>query len=330
MSNPFSAWYIEEVDGRPRGGFRDITIADLPDHDVLIEVACSTVNYKDGLAVTGKGRIARRLPMVGGIDLAGTVVSSRSPLWQAGDRVLVDGWGLSETEWGGYGRFQRSKPEWLVRVPDGFSFEQAMAIGTAGYTAALCVDALERHGALGGGEWLVTGAAGGVGSIAVALLSHLGLDVVASTGRPETHDWLAALGAKGFVDRADLAAELPPLQKERWAGAIDVVGGRTLANVLGQTRRGRAVAACGLAGSADLPASVLPFILRSVALLGVDSVMAAQAARIAAWQRLDRDLDRAKLASLYRVEPFSALPRLAGEILKGEIRGRVVLDLTAG
>ncbi len=330
MSETFTAWLIEEVDGRPKGGFRTISTDDLPNHDVLIEVARSTVNYKDGLAVTGKGRIARRLPLVAGIDLAGTVVESRSPDWKPGDRVLVNGWGLSETEWGGYGRFQRSKPEWLVRVPDVFSFEQAMAIGTAGYTAALCVDVLERFGALGsGGEVLVTGAAGGVGSIAVALLAKLGVSVTALSGRPETREWLAGLGATGFVDRATLAAEGAPLQKERWAAAVDVVGGRLLANVVAQMRRGGAVAACGLAGGADLPGSVFPFILRSVALLGVDSVMATRAARDAAWARLARDLDTEKLATLYRVEPFAELPKLAAAILDGDIRGRVVLDLGA-
>lgn len=330
MPETFTAWLIEEIDGRPKGGFREIARTDLPDLDVLIEVSHSTVNYKDGLAVTGRGRIARRMPLVAGIDLAGTVVESRSPDWKAGDRVLVNGWGLSETEWGGYGRFQRSKADWLVRIPDAFSAEQAMAIGTAGYTAALAVDALERFGALAnGGEVLVTGAAGGVGSVAVALLAKLGVSVTALSGRPETRDWLAGLGATGFVDRTALAGEGAPLQRERWAAAVDVVGGRLLANLIAQMRRAGAVAACGLAGGNDLPGSVFPFILRGVALLGIDSVMAPKTARDAAWARLARDLAPATLASLYRVEPFAELPRLAEEILDGGIRGRVVLDLRA-
>jgi putative YhdH/YhfP family quinone oxidoreductase len=328
MPETFRAFLIDDVDGRPKGGFREISIADLPDNDVLVEVAASTVNYKDGLAVTGRGRIARRLPMVAGVDLAGTVVASRSPDWKPGDRVIVDGWGLSETEWGAYGRFHKAKPEWLLPLPEGFSFIEAMAIGTAGYTAALCVDALERYGALGsGGEVLVTGAAGGVGSIAVALLAAAGERVVAVSGRPQTRDWLVGLGAADLIDRSVLSGEQPPLQKERWAAAVDTVGNRILANLLARMRRGGAVAACGLAGGSDLPATVFPFILRSVALLGVDSVYAPKPAREAAWRRLSRDLDRTRLASLYRVEPFAELPRLAEEILAGEIRGRVVLDV---
>src|SRR5690606_18322927 len=207
------------------------------DHDVLVEVAYSSLNYKDGLAVTGKSRIARKLPMVAGADLAGTVVESRSPDWRAGDKVVVNGWGMSETEWGGYSRFQRVKPQWLTRLPDAFSLEQAMAIGTAGYTSALCVNALEDWGMIkpDAGEDLVTGAAGGVGSVAVALLANRGYNVVASTGRPETHDYLSSLGAKGFIDRNTLTEKGGPLQKERWAGAVDTVGSTTLVNVLAQT-----------------------------------------------------------------------------------------------
>ncbi len=331
MTETFRALLIEDRDGKPVAGFRDLTRDALPDHEVLVEVAYSTLNYKDGLAITGKGRIARRLPMVAGIDIAGTVVESRSDRWQPGDKVIVNGWGLSETEWGGYSRFQRLKPEWLTRLPEGFSLQDAMAIGTAGYTAALCVDALEDWGAIrpGGAEVLVTGAAGGVGSTAISLLSAKGYAVTAATGRPETHDYLAGLGATGFVDRATLAEKGGPLQKERWAGAVDSVGSTTLANVLAQTNYGGAVAACGLAGGFDLPATVMPHILRAVALLGIDSVMAPQAKRDRAWATLAAHLDKAHLASIARVEPMSKLPELAADIVAGRIRGRVVIDVAS-
>lgn len=331
MTEPFRALMIVDYEGKPKAEFRQLTLADLPDHEVLVEVAYSTVNYKDGLAVSGKGRIARRLPMVAGIDLAGTVVESRSPDWAAGDKVIVNGWGLSETEWGGYSRFQRLKPHWLTRLPDAFSMEQAMAVGTAGYTAALCVLALEDWGKIepGGAEVLVTGAAGGVGSTAIALLSTAGYRVTAATGRPETQDYLAGLGATAFVERAALAEKGGALQKERWGGAVDSVGSTTLANVLAQTVYGGAVAACGLAGGMDLPATVAPHILRSVALLGVDSVMAPQARRDRAWDLLAGRLDPAHLASIARTEPLSALPELAADIVAGRIRGRVVIDVNA-
>ena len=329
MADSFTAFVIEDAEGKPKGGFKTLTLADLPDNDVLVEVAYSTLNYKDGLAVSGKGRIARKLPMVAGIDLAGTVAESRSPDWKPGDKVVVNGWGLSETQWGGYTRFQRVKAEWLTRLPDAFSLEEAMAIGTAGYTAALCVDALEDWGAIrpDGREVLVTGAAGGVGSVAVALLARAGYPVTAATGRPETHDYLRGLGATGFIDRAALLEKGPPLQKERWAGAVDSVGSQTLVNVLSQTVYGGAVAACGLAGGADLPGTVLPHILRGVALLGVDSVAAPQARRDRAWKRLARHLDRTRLKTLYTVEPMSRLPELADRILAGQVRGRTVIDV---
>ncbi|PWC53774.1 MDR family oxidoreductase [Azospirillum sp. TSO22-1] len=329
MADSFTAFVIEDADGKPKGGFKQLTLADLPDNDVLVEVAYSTVNYKDGLAASGKGRIARKMPMVGGIDLSGTVVESRSPDWKPGEKVIVNGWGLSETQWGGYSRFQRLKPEWLTRLPDAFSPEEAMGIGTAGYTAALCVDALEKWGTIqpGGKEVLVTGAAGGVGSVAVALLARRGYPVTASTGRPETHDYLRSLGATGFIDRAALLEKGPPLQKERWAGGVDSVGGITLVNALSQTVWGGAVAACGLAGSADLPGTVLPHILRSVTLLGIDSVAAPQDRRASAWARLARDLDKDALHAMYEVQPFEALPELANKILAGQIRGRVVLKI---
>ena len=329
MSDSFTAMVIDTVDGKQQAGFRQLTLADLPDHDVLVEVAFSTVNYKDGLALSGKGRIARRTPMVGGIDLAGVVVESRSDKWVAGDKVVLNGWGLSETEWGGYSRYQRVKAEWLIALPQEFSLEQAMAIGTAGYTAALCVNALEDWGTIGvdDREVLVTGAAGGVGSVAVSLLASKGYKVTASTGRPATHGYLASLGASGFVERAALSEKGGPLQKERWAGAVDSVGSTTLANVLSQTVYGGAVAACGLAGGADLPATVLPHILRNVALLGIDSVMAPVAKRLRAWQILGQHLNPLHLQALTRIEPMSALPKIAEDIVAGRIRGRVVVEI---
>ena len=331
MSEAFNAMMIVDQDGKPKAEFRKLTLAELPDYDVLVEVAYSTLNYKDGLAVAGKGRIARRLPMVAGLDIAGTVVESRSPDWKPGDKVVVNGWGMSETEWGGYTKFQRVKPEWLVRLPDAFSLQDAMAIGTAGYTAALCVDALEDWGSItpGGKEVLVTGAAGGVGSTAISLLASKGYTVTASTGRPDTHDYLSGLGASNFVDRASLAEKGGPLQKERWAGAVDSVGSTTLANVLAQTVYGGAVAACGLAGGMDLPASVAPHILRGVTLIGVDSVMAPLAKRERAWKTLAQHLDASNISTIARVEPMSALPALAQDIVAGNIRGRVVIDVNA-
>lgn len=329
MTDSFTALMIEDEDGKPKAGFKTITQTDLPDHDVLVEISHSTLNYKDGLAVSGKGRIARRMPMVAGIDLAGTVVEDRSGKWKAGNKVVLNGFGLSETEWGAYARYQRVKPEWLIRLPGAFSPEQAMAIGTAGYTAALCVMALEAWGTIKADqrEVLVTGAAGGVGSTAIILLSRRGYKVTAATGRPETHDYLSALGATGFIARAELAEKGAPLQKERWAGAVDSVGSTTLANAIAQTVYGGAVAACGLAGGADLPGTVLPHILRGVALLGVDSVMAPMAKREAAWKLLAESLDAGQLAKMTRVEPMSKLPELAQEILAGQVRGRVVIEI---
>ncbi|KQS72435.1 NADPH:quinone dehydrogenase [Rhizobium sp. Leaf371] len=331
MTETFRAMMIDTVDGRAQAAFREISQSDLPDNDVLVEISFSTLNYKDGLAVTGKGRIARRTPMVAGVDLSGTVVSSRSPEWKPGDRVVLNGWGLSETEWGAFTRFQRVKPEWLIPLPAAFSLQQAMAIGTAGYTAALCVDALEKWGTMapGDGDVLVTGAAGGVGSVAVSLLAARGYRVVASTGRAETEDYLKSLGAREIIDRKTLADKAGPLQKERWTGGIDSVGATTLANALAQTVRGGAIAACGLAGGADLPGTVMPHILRAVTLIGVDSVYATRTQRLAAWGRLSRDLDPAHLDSMTTVAPMSDLPALAEAIVAGRIRGRVVIDVNA-
>jgi acrylyl-CoA reductase (NADPH) len=330
MNTSFPAMVIEEVDGKAKAAIREMKLSELPDLDVLVEVSYSALNYKDGLVVCGnRNKVARKLPMVGGIDLAGTVVESRAPQWVRGDKVIVNGCGLSENHWGGFTRYQRVRAEWLLRLPDRFTLEQAMAIGTAGYTAALCVDALHAWGVLpASGDVLVTGAAGGVGSVAVALLAKAGYPVAASTGRPETHEYLRGLGASQLVERASLLEKGGPLQKERWAGAVDSVGSTTLANVLAQTKYGGAVAACGLAGGMDLATTVLPHILRGVALLGVDSVMAPMGKRERAWQRLARDLDTGKLAQISRVEPMSKLPELAQEILAGRTRGRVVIDVT--
>lgn len=329
MADAFTAVVIEDKDGKAHVGFKEITLSDLPDLDVLVEVEYSTLNYKDGLVLGGnRNKVARKMPLVAGIDLAGTVVESKSPAWKAGDKVVVNGFGLSETEYGGFSRYARVKSEWLVKLPEAFTTQQAMAIGTAGYTAALCVDALLDYGiSKDAGEVLVTGAAGGVGSVAVALLAAAGFSVVGSTGRPDTHDYLKSLGASGFVDRASLQDKVRPLQKERWAGAIDVVGSATLANVLAQVKYGGAAAACGLAGGLDLPGTVLPHILRGVALLGVDSVMAPMAKREKAWQRLAKDLPQAKLAEITQVEPMSKLFELGEAILAGKVRGRVVIDI---
>lgn len=330
MTDRIRALLADTVDGKPTVAFRDLVLADLPDYDVLVEVAYSTLNYKDGLAVTGKAKIARRTPLVLGIDLAGTVLESKHPDWRPGDQVIVNGYGMSETEFGGYAQKQRVKSDWLVRLPKAFSLAQAMAIGTAGYTAMLAVNALEQAGLKPGSrEVVVTGAAGGVGSTAVALLAELKHKVVAVTGRPETQDYLRGLGAADFLDRAALLEKGGVLQKERWAAGVDSVGGQTLANVLAQTAYGGWIAACGLAGGADLPTSVHPFILRNVSLLGIDSVMAPRAKRVAAWSRLAELLPKEKLAAMTSVEPMSKLFELGEKILQGKIRGRVVIDVNA-
>ncbi len=331
MSDSFDAIVMEAgADGKPVAGLKQLRLADLPDEDVLVEVSCSTVNYKDGLAVTNTIPICRKLPMVCGIDLAGTVVESRSPDWTAGDRVLVNGYGLSETYWGGYSRFQRLKPEWLVRVPEVFSCEEAMAIGTAGYTAMLCVNAIRDHGVVpASGPVLVTGAAGGVGSIAVMVLARLGYEVVGSTGRPWARDYLLGLGAKDTIDRAALARDPKPLEKETWAACVDSVGSTTLATAISQTRYDGIVAACGLAGGPQLATFVHPFILRDVRLQGVDSVMAPMAKRIRAWNDLAALIDLERLRQVYRVEPLRNVLDLAGQILAGRVQGRTVIDVAA-
>ena len=328
MSDTFRAIVAEQIDGSYSAQVKQIVTSDLPDNEVLVDVEYSTLNYKDGLAVTGKGKICRSFPMVCGIDLAGTVAESTAAAFKPGDRVVLNGYGLSETQWGGYAQKARVKSEQLIKLPANLSTKEAMAIGTAGYTAMLCVLALERHQVKpASGAVVVTGAAGGVGSVSVALLSKLGYTVVASTGRPETHDYLTHLGAGSFIDRTELAGNPRALGKERWAGAVDSVGSNTLANVLAQTAYGGCVAACGLAAGADLPGSVLPFILRGVTLAGIDSVMAPMKIRLEAWNRLATDLDKAKLAQMTTIEPLGKVPELAAAILKGQTRGRVVIDV---
>lgn len=302
---------------------------DLPDEPITVDVAFSSLNYKDGLAVTGQGRIARRFPMTCGIDLAGTVARSADPAWPVGTEVVVTGWGLAETHPGGYTQRQRVQPAWLLARPAPFDLRQCMAVGTAGVTAALSVLTLERTGLSpdAEGEVLVTGAGGGVGSVATALLAHSGYRVVASTGRHQLDPWLRELGAASIVDRAELVGPPDtPLGRQRWAAAVDTVGSTTLATVLSQIRAGGAVAACGLAGGSDLPTTVLPFILRGVALLGIDSAQCPNRLRQQAWERLVRDLPLPLLESLTTVAPMSGIVRLATAILAGHVRGRVVVD----
>ncbi|MFN8821630.1 MAG: MDR family oxidoreductase [Betaproteobacteria bacterium] len=298
--------------------------------NVTVAVDYSTVNYKDGLAITNKSPVVRKWPMVPGIDAAGTVVASGDPRYQPGDAVVLNGWGVGETHWGGLAQQAIFKGDWLVRLPTGMTARQAMAIGTAGYTAMLCVMALQDHGvAPGAGEVLVTGATGGVGSVSVALLSQLGYSVVASTGKATEADYLHTLGAVGVIDRAELSAPGKPLQKERWAGVVDSVGSHTLANACAQTRYGGTVAACGLAQGMDLTASVAPFILRGVTLAGVDSVMCPQPRRQQAWQRLAAELDRRKLDAMTREVPLAGALEVAREILAGQVRGRLVVNVNA-
>ncbi len=302
--------------------------ADLMPGDTTVRITHSTVNYKDGLAITGRSPVVRRFPMIPGVDLAGTVEETSHPDLKPGDAVVLNGWGLGETHLGAYAERARVKGEWLVPLPDAFGPADAMAIGTAGYTAMLAVLALERHGLTPDhGAAIVTGAAGGVGSVAVALLSRLGWRVIASTGRPQEEAFLRGLGADEVIGRDALSKPGRPLGKERWAAGIDAVGSHTLANVLAQTRMDGAVAACGLAGGADLPGSVMPFILRGVALLGIDSVMASRERRLEAWARLARDLDRGKLAALTSTVGFDDIVPTAHAILDGQVRGRVVVEI---
>jgi acrylyl-CoA reductase (NADPH) len=301
-----------------------------PDDDVTLAVEYSTINYKDGLALTNKGPVVRAWPMVAGIDAAGTVIESRSAAWKPGDRVILTGWGVGESHWGGLAQRARFKGDWLIALPAGMTSRQAMAIGTAGFTAMLAVLALEAQGVTAAaGDVLVTGASGGVGSVAIALLSRGGYRVVASTGKAAEADYLKSLGAVEVIDRATLSAPGKPLQKERWAAVIDSVGSHTLANACAQTRYGGTIAACGLAQGMDFPSTVAPFILRGCKLVGIDSVMCPLPLRRKAWQRLATDLDRAKLDAMTRVVPLAGALDVAREILAGQVRGRVVVDVNA-
>ena len=324
----FKALVASKVETGAVVGWQELGEGDLMEGDVTVRVSHSTVNYKDGLAVTQKAPVVRRWPMVLGIDFAGTVTASSQAEFKAGDAVILNGWGCGETHFGGYAQLARVKGDWLVRKPAGFTAAETMAIGTAGYTAMLCVLALEKNGVTPNkGPVVVTGAAGGVGSVAVALLAKLGYQVVASTGRANEAGYLKGLGASEIIDRAELSGPARPMGKERWAGGVDAVGSHTLANVLSMTKYGGAVAACGLAQGMDLTTSVAPFILRGVTLAGVDSVMAPKAKRVEAWDRLARDLDRAKLAAMTVTRPLADVTSLAPDILAGKVRGRVVVDV---
>lgn len=324
----FKGILIEKDDAGYRANLRDIDDAQLPEGDVTVRVSHSTLNYKDGLAITGKGPVVRRFPMVPGIDLVGTVESSTHADYQAGDSVLLNGWGVGEGHWGGLAQKARLKGDWLVPLPKQFSPQQAMAIGTAGYTAMLCVLALERHGVKPEhGEIVVSGAAGGVGSVATAVLTKLGYTVVAISGRSEEADYLKRLGASEVLNRADFSSPGKPLGKERWAGAVDVVGSHTLANICATTKYRGVVTACGLAGGMDFPATVAPFILRGVTLAGIDSVMCPRPDRLEAWRRLGIDLDVSKLEMIStEISLADAIPT-AAKLINGEIRGRVIVDV---
>lgn len=329
MSDNFRALRVFKTEDGQETRLVTLSDADLMAGDVDVRVDYSTLNYKDGLALTGRAPVVRAWPLTPGIDLAGVVERSDHPDFQVGDRVVLNGWGVGESHHGGYAQKARLKGDWLIKLPDGLTSAQAMAIGTAGYTAMLCVMALEQQGVTPDrGDVLVTGASGGVGGVAIALLSKLGYRVIASTGRKGAESaYLTALGASDIIERSELSAPGRPLGKERWAGAVDSVGSHTLANVLAQTRYGGAVAACGLAQGMDLPGSVAPFILRGVVLAGVDSVMCPKPRRIEAWRRLAVDLDLARLEAMTQTVGLEAAPGLAHDILDGRVRGRVVIDV---
>lgn len=324
----FKAVVIEKTDAGQHVELKSVDDADLMEGDVTVRVSHSTLNYKDGLALTGKAPVVRRFPMIPGVDLVGTVEASSHPEFKPGDAVILNGWGLGETHLGAYAEKVRVKGDWLIQLPKGLAPHQAMAIGTAGYTAMLCLMALERHGlSPERGPAVVTGAAGGVGSVAVAILARAGWHVIASTGRPQEADYLKKLGAAEIIDRSDLSGPGRPLNKERWAAGIDTVGSHTLANLLSMTKYAGAIAACGLAGGMDLPATVAPFILRNVALLGVDSVMTPKPLRLEAWKRLVNELDLDKLAAMTTTITLNQVLEAGRAIVEGKIRGRVVVTI---
>jgi acrylyl-CoA reductase (NADPH) len=324
----FKAIRIDKADKGTTAQLTQFDEAELMEGDVTVRVEWSTLNYKDGLALTGKAPVVRRFPMIAGIDFAGTVEQSSHPQWKAGDKVVCTGWGMGETHLGAYAEKARVKGDWLVALPQGLSARDAMAIGTAGFTAMLSVLALEKHGVSPkSGPVVVTGAAGGVGSVATAVLSKLGYHVIASTGRASEADYLKEIGATEVIDRNELSMAAKPIAKERWAGGVDSVGSTTLANLLSMTKYGGAIAACGLAAGMDLPSSVAPFILRGVCLLGIDSVMCPIEPRKAAWQRLASDLDRTKLAEITHEISLSEVPEWGAKILAGQVRGRTVVKI---
>lgn len=326
----FRALVVDQRDGAHVAEITELPTEALPAGDVTISVACSSLNYKDGLCVTGQGKVARSFPMVPGIDLAGTVVESKSPLYQPGNAVVLTGWGIGERQWGGYAALARARPEWLVPLPEGLTLRQAMGIGTAGFTAMLAVMAIEEAGLRPGErEVLVTGASGGVGGIAVAILARLGHNVTAATGRPEHADYLRSLGARQVIGREELARPGRPMEAERWAGAVDTVGGDVLAGAIRATAYYGAIAACGNAGGAALSTTVFPFILRGVRLLGIESVMCPPERRRAAWVRLARDLPRDLLDGMIRTARLDDVPALSQQIVAGQVRGRVVVELGA-
>ncbi|MDY0249566.1 MAG: MDR family oxidoreductase [Pseudomonas sp.] len=324
----FKAILVDKSNGTYQSNLIELDDAQLPEGDVTVRVAFSTLNYKDGLAITGRSPVVRHFPMVPGIDLAGTVESSQHPRYKAGDRVILNGWGVGEGHWGGLAQKARVNGDWLIPLPEALNERQAMAIGTAGYTAMLCLIALERHGLTpDSGEVLVTGANGGVGSFAIALLAGQGYSVTASTGRPDEADYLQRLGATTIIDRAELSSPGRVLGKERWAAAIDSVGSHTLANVCAGIREDGLVAACGLAQGMDFPATVAPFILRGISLLGINSVTRPYEERVAAWQRLSSDLNLQQLAEITREVSLSEALPIANDLLDGKVRGRIVVDV---
>lgn len=332
MGERFKALVLDQVGDDFSAGFRDVAVDDLPEGDVTVAIEYSTINYKDGLVINGNvGRLVREFPHIPGIDFSGTVEASDSDAFRPGDKVVLTGWCVGEVHWGGLGQKARVKADWLVPLPAGLSTKQAMAVGTAGFTSMLCVDALEQHGlSPDKGEVLVTGGAGGVGSVAIAILGKRGYTVVTSTGRRAEEEFLTALGAAEVIDRTDLSeAEIRPLERERWAGCVDTVAGKTLSTVLAQMKYGGSVAACGLAGGNLLETTVLPFLLRGVNILGIDSVMQPADNRARIWQRIADDLPLDRLDALTRTVPLGEVPALAKSILKGQVRGRTVVDVNA-